>query len=100
MDGMALDLGGRIEGVEQVQQGMEARLVERIEEVRRHSGVLAEDLHHKLELVIEGQQFIRQDIANVRSEMDAQTRETRSLMGAAYRDLDQRVRHLEQRERP
>jgi hypothetical protein len=118
MANLEFRLGGRIEGIEQAQRSMESRLGERIEsvalaqrsmefrlgerieETKRHSGVLVEDLHHKLELVIEGQQFLRQDIATVRSEMDAQTRETRALMGAAYRDLDQRVRHLEQRERP
>ena len=77
---------------------MEARLGERIDDTKRHSGILVEDLQHKLELVIEGQQFLRQDIANVRSDMDAQTRETRTLIGTAYRDLDRRVQHLEPRE--
>src|SRR6185295_4563537 len=91
------NLGERIQGIEQAQRGMESRLNDRIEETKRHSGILLEDLHHKLDLVIEGQQFIRQDIANVRSDMDAQTRDTRSLIGAAYRDLSQRLDQHEQR---
>ncbi len=94
---MESTLGERMLGIEQAQRDTESRLGDRIEETKRHSGILVEDLHHKLDLVIEGQQFIRQDVANVRSDMDAQTRDTRSLIGAAYRDLSQRLDQHEQR---
>jgi hypothetical protein len=76
---------------------LESRLGERIEETKRHSGILAEDLHHKLDLVVEGQQFLRQQITDVRSDMDSQTRETRVLLQLSYRDLNERVERLEQR---
>ena len=35
---------------------------ERMEEVKRHSGVLYEDLGHKLDLVVEGRQALYQKI--------------------------------------
>ena len=76
---------------------LESRLGERIEETKRHSGILVEDLQHKLELVIEGQQFLRQDLVNVRSDMDAQTRETRTMIGAVYNQLNDRFDRHEQR---
>ena len=43
-------------------QGLRAEIQENLTETRRHTGVLVEDLHHKLDLVVEGQQFIRQQI--------------------------------------
>ena len=92
-------LGERIEGIEQAQRGTESRLGARIEETKRHSGILAEDLHHKLDLVVEGQQFLRQQITDVRSDIDSQTRETRVLLQLSYRDLNERVERLEHRDR-
>jgi len=87
------------EMLEQIQQMLTAAtndLRQEIVEAKRYSGILAEDLHHKLDLVIEGQQFLWQDIGNVRSDMDTQARETRTLIGTAYRDLDRHARRLEQ----
>ena len=55
--GMEFRLSERIEGLELAQRGTESRLSDRIDDIKRHSGVLYEDLQHKLELVIEGQQF-------------------------------------------
>jgi hypothetical protein len=94
------DMAGMKTDLRQEMAAMESRLGERIEETKRHSGVLAEDLHHKLDLVVEGQQFLRQQITDVRSDMDSQTRETRVLLQLSYRDLNKRVERLEQRERP
>jgi len=74
-----------------------AGLREEIADGKRHAGILAEDLHHKLDLVVEGQQFLRQQITDVRSDMDSQTRETRALLQLSYRDLNERVERLEQR---
>ena len=41
-----------------------AGLREDIADGKRYAGILAEDLQHKLELVIEGQQFLGQRIEN------------------------------------
>jgi light-regulated signal transduction histidine kinase (bacteriophytochrome) len=94
------DMAGMKAEFRQEMAAMESRLGERIEETRRYSGVLAEDLHHKLDLVVEGQQFLRQQITDVRSDMDSQTRETRVLLQLSYRDINKHVERLEQRERP
>ena len=77
--------------------GMKGELREDIADGKRYAGILAEDLQHKLELVIEGQQFLGQQITDVRSDMDSQTRETRVLLQLSYRDLSGRVERLEQR---
>jgi hypothetical protein len=42
-------------------------------ETKRHTGVLVEDLHHKLNLVIEGQQGLHQRIQDVRSEIQQES---------------------------
>ena len=70
---------------------MESRLGERIEETKRHSGILAEDLHHKLDLVIEGQQFLGQRIDNVQTDLDSKNRETRMFLELSYRQLNDRL---------
>ena len=89
-------LGERIEGIELAQRATESRLGERIEETKRHSGVLAEDLHHKLDLVIEGQQFLGQRIDNVQADLDAKTRETRLFLEVSHRQLNDRLDRHEQ----
>ena len=67
------------------------------EEIKRHSGVLYEDMQHKLELVIEGTQFIRESIVDVRAEIAHESRETRALLKLSYEQLDRRVENIEQR---
>ena len=56
MDAWATSLRAEMAGmtveIREEVAAVEARLGERIEETKRHSGILAEDLHHKLELVI------------------------------------------------
>jgi len=77
-----------------------AGLREDIADGKRYAGILAEDLQHKLELVIVGQQFVRQDITNVRSDMDTQTRETRTIIGSVYNQLNDRIERHEQSRHP
>ncbi len=79
---------------------VEFRLGERIEEAKRHTGILVEDLHHKLDQVIEGQQFLGQRITDIQSDMTSQNHETRVLFQLSYKDLDGRVSRLEQRDQP
>jgi len=74
-------------------QGLRAE----IQETRRHTGVLVEDLHHKLDLVVEGQQFVRQQIQDVHSEIERESKETRALLQLSYTQLHQQVQHLDQR---
>jgi len=45
--------------IDESSQVFREEIQENLAETRRHSGVLVEDLHHKLDLVVEGQQFIR-----------------------------------------
>lgn len=63
---------------------IEARLGDRIAEVQRHTGVLIEDVHHKLALVIEGQYVLHREIANVRTEIQQESQETRALIRPSY----------------
>lgn len=65
--------------------------------MKRHTGVLFEALQHKLDLVIKGQQFLREQIADFHSELVSQFRETRALIQLSYQQLDQRVENLERR---
>ena len=66
-------------------------------EVKRHNGVLIEDLRHKLDLVVEGQQDISRNVESVRSSLVQESEETRALVRLSYHQLQQRVESLEQR---
>ena len=43
-------------------QGLREEIQENLAETRRHTGVLVEDLHHKLDLVVEEQQCIQESL--------------------------------------
>lgn len=81
--------------------GAEGRLrqefVEKIDEVKRHSGALYEDVLHKLDLVVEGHQALDQKIERLETRMEHEFLETRSLIQLSYRQLQDRVETLEQR---
>ncbi len=94
-------LNGRFDSVdrrfERVDQQFE-QVYERIEEGKRHSGVLVEGLRYEVHLVAEGlATFIdgryRQDQASIQR----QFRETQALMHLSYDQLRQRVENLENR---
>jgi hypothetical protein len=53
------------EGLAATTQTLRQEIHEGLAETKRHTGVLIEDLHHKLDLVIEGQQFLRQQVQDV-----------------------------------
>jgi hypothetical protein len=89
-----------VTATESLRQEMAAtknELREDIADGKRYAGILAEDLHHKLELVIEGRQFLGQRIDNVHADLDAKHRETKTLLELPYRHLNGRVERLEQR---
>ena len=75
---------------------MKAELREDIADGKRYAGILAEDLHHKLDLVIEGQQFLGQRIDNVQADLDAKTRETRLFLEVSHRQFNDRLDRHEQ----
>src|SRR5213594_4839001 len=73
---------------------------ERIEEVKRHSGVLVEGLRHELHLVAEGlAMHIQVQHVQEREYFDRKFEETHALIRSSYDHLRQRVENLE-RNRP
>jgi hypothetical protein len=77
--------------------GLRQEIVDSRHETMRHTGILFEDVQHKLDLIIEGMQFLRQADADIRTEIAHESRETRALLRLSYEQLDQRVHTLEQR---
>ncbi len=84
-------------GLRQEVSASAATLREDIADAKRHTGVLVEDLHHKLDLVIEGQQFHRQQFVDIRSEIHQESRDTRAMLQLSYHQLQERVENLERR---
>ncbi|MCG3774601.1 MAG: hypothetical protein JW395_1424 [Nitrospira sp.] len=76
---------------------MESRLGDRIEETKRHMGVLAEGLRHDVQLVAEAGQLHSERLADIRREVEMQARETRALLQLSYEQIQQRVEVLERR---
>ena len=85
------------ESLRQEMVAMKTELRDDIADGKRYAGILAEDLQHKLELVIEGQQFLGQRIENGQADMDAKNRETRAFLELSYRHLTERIERSEQR---
>jgi hypothetical protein len=82
----------------------EVKLNEKFEEAERHSGVLHEDVLHRIDLVIEGHQGLREGLQALReqvrdldAEIEHESLETRALIQLSYRQLQDRVETLEQR---
>ena len=70
---------------------------ERIEEVKRHSGVLVEGLRHELHLVAEGlTMHIQVQHVQEREYHDRQHQETRALIRSFAADFRQQYDHLNQ----
>lgn len=94
--------------IEKIVNGTEGRLreeiAEKFEEAERHSGVLHEDLLHKVGLLAEGHQALHQEIERLEAKMEdgfarieREFLETRALIQLSYRQLQDRVDTLEQR---
>ena len=83
--------------IRQEMAAMESRLGERIEETKRHSGVLVKGMRHELQLVAEGlQMHIEQRHHQERTYLHQQFRETRALIQSSYRELNERFDRHEQ----
>jgi len=73
-----------------------ARLDERVEEVKRHTGVLVEGLRYEIQLVAEGfAVFVEGRYAQDQANIAQQFQETRALIHLSYDQLRQRVENLE-----
>jgi cytosine/adenosine deaminase-related metal-dependent hydrolase len=97
------ELRGDIQGLRGEMHGLRAEMNERLEEVKRHSGVLVEGLGHELRLVAE-RLMTHIDVrhAEDKANVDQRFNENNSLIRLCFESteqLRQRVENLE-RERP
>ena len=95
------ELGGKMEVLG---TSLREDLGGKIEEAKRHSGVLYEDVLHRLDLVVEGHQglyeglrTLREQVAGLDAKIEHESLETRALIQLSYRQLQDRVETLEQR---
>jgi len=72
---------------------------ESIDEIKRHFGVLQEELRSDVKAVAEGQEALRdemrREISAARTEVAHEAQETRALLRLSYSELDRRVKSLE-----
>jgi hypothetical protein len=98
----------RFERIEQRLDGHDERfrsIDQRFEEVKRHTGVLVEDLRYQVQLVAEGfATFVEGRYAQDQARIDERFRETQALIRASFEhltrqddDLRQRVENLERK---
>ncbi|MBI2553477.1 MAG: hypothetical protein HYV92_03435 [Candidatus Rokubacteria bacterium] len=81
----------RFDAMERRQDATDARL----QDTRRHLGVLIENLDGKIQLVAEGVIAVDQKIDRVHAELKAEIGEVKTLLTFSYTDLDRRVRGME-----
>ena len=78
---------------------LDQKIDEKVEEVKRHTGVLVEGLRHEVRLVAEGfATFIESRYAQDQANIAEQFRETRALIHLSYDQLRQRVERLERKQ--
>src|SRR5438309_11675690 len=76
-----------------------ARLDERVEEAKRHTGVLVEALRHEVQLVAEGfAVFVEGRYAQDHANIAQHFQDTRALIHLSYDQLRQRVENLERKQ--
>jgi ABC-type phosphate transport system auxiliary subunit len=72
---------------------------ETVEEIKRHFGIVVEDVRDEVRGVAEGvetlREEIRRELKDVKSGMAQEFEETRSLIRLSYGELDRRVKSLE-----
>ncbi|MDP3090981.1 MAG: hypothetical protein Q8N04_09900 [Nitrospira sp.] len=96
-DGLRQEMIGIAGGLRLEMGQIEFRLGDRLEETKRHMGVLAEGLRHDVQLVAEAGQLHSERLADIRREVEMQARETRALLQLSYEQIQQRVEILERR---
>ena len=95
--GLRQEMAGMAGELRQEMGQIESRFGDRLEEAKRHMGVLAEGLRHDVQLVAEAGQLHSERLDDVRREVDIQNRETRTLLRLSYEQIQQRVENLERR---
>ena len=71
----------------------------RFEEVKRHTGILVEDLRYQVRLVAEGfATFAEGRYAQDQARIDERFRETQALIRTSYDHINQRVENLERKD--
>jgi uncharacterized protein YceH (UPF0502 family) len=72
---------------------------ETVEEIKRHFGIVVEDVRGEVRMVAEGVEALREEMRGefkiVRAETAREFEETRSLIRLSYSELDRRVKGLE-----
>src|SRR5262245_7536650 len=68
---------------------------EKMEEIKRHFGVVAESLRSDIRQIAEGHAVIRHELQSQREELRGEFNETRALMRLSFSQLDQRILMLE-----
>lgn len=79
-------------------EGMRGEMHVGFDEVKRHNGILIEDLRHQVQLVAEGfATFVEGRYAQDQVRIDERFRETHALIRSSYNHLNQRVENLERK---
>ena len=79
-------------------EAMRGEMHEGFDEVKRHNGILIEDLRYQVQLVAEGfATFVEGRYAQDQARIDERFRETHALIRSSYNHLNQRVENLERR---
>ena len=93
-------LNTRFQSVDRQFLELRGEMNERLDEVKRHNGVLIEDLRHELHLVAEGlMTHIDVRHAEDRAYVDQRLQETNALVRLSYESTDQLRQRVENLER-
>jgi hypothetical protein len=99
--GLVHGLDRRFEGIDSRFEGIDRRFDEvndRIEGVKRHSGVLIEDLRYQVRLVAEGfATFVEGRYAQDQARIDERFNETQALLRTSFEHLTRQDDQLRQR---
>ena len=94
LDGRFQYLDERFERIEQRLDGHD----QRFDELKRHTGVLVEDLHHQVRLVAEGfTTFVEGRYAQDQARIDERFCETQALIRTSFEHLSRQDDELRQR---
>lgn len=66
-----------------------------VEEIKRHFGVVAESLEHKIQLVAEGITNVDEKLERFRQEVKEEFREAKSMIKFSFAELDRRITVIE-----
>lgn len=80
---------------------MERELIDyldrRFEETKRHFGVVAEGIEHKVQLVAEGVTNLNEQLRRFREETSHEFRETQAMIHFSYAELQRQIEDLRRR---